>query len=137
MNTTTTPAAMLAAITAALDLDRHTIVFHVVDMGDDSPLAAGSVYDADDLADRSDAFLDLASEYDSTPALDIDSVVTYMLGQGEADAATEAEIDALARFRDSAPAVFDAMLCQYADILASVDNVAVLNPYYYHDDEEA
>ena len=133
---TTTPAAMLAAITAALDLDQHTIVFHIVDMGDDSPLAAGSVMDRDDLLDRSDAFLDLASDYDSAPALDIDSVVTYMLGQGEADAATEAEIDTLVRFRDSAPAVFDDMLRQYADTLASLDCVTVPNPYYQDDEED-
>jgi hypothetical protein len=133
---TTTPAAMLAAIIAALDLEQHTVIFHVIDMGNEKLIASGSVMDADDLADGSDAFLDLASEYDSTPALDIPSVITYMLGTGEADAATEAEIDALTRFRDSAPAVFDDMLDQYADILAGLDCVTVTNPYYFNEEED-
>lgn len=133
MTTTTTPAAaMLAAIIDALGLDDRTIVFH--DM--DGALASGSVLDPDDLADRSDAFLDLAADNDAAPVIDVSEVVTYMIGTGEADSATADDIRTLERFRDSDPRTFAEALGWYADVLAALDCLSVPNPYHIDDSDE-
>lgn len=130
MESSKTPAAMLAEITARLGLEDHTIMFHILDTGYDTALAAGSILCEDDIIERSDAFLDLACEYDSAPALAVWNVTTYMLGHGEADAATDADIDYLARLRDNDRRTFDDMLREHADALASLDDLEIPNPYY-------
>lgn len=130
MNTTTTPAAaMLAAITRALGLEDRTIVFHVLD----DVIASGAVMDRDDLTDSSDAFLDLAADNDSAPVIDVAEVVTYMIGNGEADSATAADIRTLEKFRDSDPRTFRDVLGWHADVLAALDCLSVPNPYYFDD----
>lgn len=135
MDSNKTPAAMLAEITARLGLEDRTIMFHIMDTGYDTALASGSILDMDDITERSDAFLDLALEYDAAPALTVWNITTYMLGSGEADAATEADIDYLARIRDDDRRTFDDMLREYADALASLDDLEVPNPYYTEEDD--
>lgn len=126
MNTNKGPAeAMLSAIIARLDLEHGTVVFHVLD----GRLASGSVLDRERL-EVSDAFLAMADDCDSQPTVTASNVTTYMLGTGETYDATTDDIRYLDALKDSDPDTFDTMLDRYADVLASLDDIELENPYF-------
>lgn len=134
MNITTTKAAadMYAALTKELDLESRTISFHIIN---DDAIAGGMIFDADDLANRSDAWLDLAEACSLDQCVSCD-VVTYTLGRGETWDASPSDVVALDRFRQADPAAWDAMLWEFAEEINSINNLSAENPFYDNETED-
>ena len=129
----TTPEAMLCILTAWMHLNDHTITFHIIG---DQLIAGGLIDEECDLL-QSNAFDSLAYDYPDDPTIFISDVITYQLGSGESDSADMQEVSYLTEALTSHPEVFHAMLNEYADVLAHLEDVEIENPAYDAEDDDA
>ena len=117
-----------------LNLGNHAITFHVVDAGDDILyFRPGIVMTKDDFED-SDAMTDIGTVHDDEAWLEITSVESYMIGDGESDHADYSDIEVLEEVNEDSPEAMEAFLQECADVLATLSDFMVENPEH---DEEA
>lgn len=122
-----------------LHLDTRSIVFHMIDIGDgrlyfrpDMITTPNDFYDSDGLYDLGEACYDERE-------LNVFSVESYMIGNGESDRADYADIEVLEDIADESPRAMVDFLNDIADCLVVLNDVKVENPAYdpdYDDDDD-
>lgn len=128
--------AMRDHLREALFLDRRSIVFHVIDIGD------GHLYFGDDLICThddlydSDIFSDLCERWCDEPVLHVYSVESWMIGTGERERPDSADLETLYEAHEASPAIFDAFLRDQADSLVNLGEYELENHLYEAPDDD-
>lgn len=120
-------------LTRSLDLDRHTVTFHIAEPG---PEFGSGMIDSWENIDMSEAFsLICEKQYDSYNIV-VESVITYQIGSGESDSATWKELKAIEAAYLAAPEAFDAYIAEDAEVLFTLLDKEVENPAYEPDEDD-
>ena len=119
-----------------LDLDKRSIIFHLIDVGDDKPhVGAGIVGCSDDLYDG-DAFFDIGYERSDEKEIEVLSVDTYAIGDGEIENAGIGDREVIEEVITEHEITFDAFIAEYAEFIDSINpKCPVTNPAYDGDEE--
>lgn len=123
---------LLNLLTERLDLSSHTVTFHIID---DDLMAGGLIDDQYDLY-QSDAFDQIADDHPDDELIQIGEVVTYQIGNGESDSATEEELELFWNARYCCPRAWDSLLNEYADVLCSIQDIEIENPAYAPEEDD-
>ena len=120
-----------------LDLDNRSILFHIIDVGDSAlHIGPGMVDTTNDLYD-SDPFWDIEYERSDEPEIEVYSVDSYVLGDGECDHADYFDLDYLADlYQEATVFAFDDFLREYAELLCSYKDATVANSCYEEPEED-
>lgn len=132
-----TPAELYAHLYESLGLSTHTVVFHIVETDNgEFAFGRGSVMDVEPL-NEDDAFNQIADRLYYEPYVYVESAITYMLGDGETEAATCEELAAIEKAFERYPDLFDGMIAEYAEPLYRITDSNVANPAYDEDELDA
>ena len=113
-----------------LDLDNHSLLFGVLDIGDDEPHILPGMFDCSgDLWDDSE-FYDIALSYCNDPEIHVDLLETYMIGNGEAEHAYSGDCEYLADVAKESPSAWNDFLNDIADCLCTLKDFNIENPAY-------
>lgn len=113
-----------------LDLDHHSLIFGVLDIGDDEPHILSGLFDsAGDLWEDSE-FYDIALSYCNDPEIHVDLLETYMIGNSEAEIACSCDCEYLAEVAKESPRAWYAFLRDIADCLCVLKDFDIENPAY-------
>ena len=119
-----------------LNLNDHAITFHVVDAGDDILyFRPGIIMCRDDFED-SDALSDIGTAHYDEREIEIYSVESYMIGEGESDHADYSDIEALEEVNEESPEAMGEFLRDVADVLATISDFKIENPEYEGGEED-
>lgn len=113
-----------------LNLDNHAITFTIVDSEFGTTVESGIVECTGDLCDTD--FTDLCMDYDGE-TVQVYSVESWMVGDGEADHADLADLGLIQAAMDKMPQLFDEFIRDCADNLCSLGDFEFENPYYDDD----
>lgn len=119
-----------ARIWEDLWLDERSLIFCHFDTDYGDAIGSGLVETEDDLYENDEWWEFCYDEVPNIPSVAVDECVTYMLGNGEVDRASEYDLkylnDAIHTYRQT----FWDMLDEYADILSIVLEKEAPNPAY-------
>ena len=125
-----TTKELKARIWEDLDLDNRSIIFCHFDTDYGDGIGSGLVETEDDLYENDEWWEFCYDKVPNIPSVGVDDCVTYMLGNGEADRASEYDLnyfnDAISGYKRT----FWDMLYEYADILSIVLEKEASNPAY-------
>jgi len=119
-----------AHIWTTLHLDTRSIVFHVLELDDGLPYYERDLIDAKDGLYDSDEFFEYAYAHSEDQEIHVDSVVSYMIGDGESELADYGDVEELADIAVESPAAMTAFLSDTADVLAVLRDFDLDNPCY-------
>lgn len=117
-----------------LDLDNRSITFHIVDSEFGLSIGSGIVESSDDLYDTD--FTDTMLDNADAPNIDIYSVESWLLGNGEAEHADCIDCGNLQEAMMKCQSFFDRLIQDLADPLCTVGECTLENPFYEPDDDD-
>ena len=117
-----------------LGLDNRAITFHILDTEFGVSVGSGIVESSDDLYDT-DA-TDMLMDNPDAPFIQVYSVESWMLGNGEADHADSADVELLQSAMEKFNGFFDLFIRELADPLCSLGEFEWENPHYEPDDDD-
>ena len=118
-----------------LNLANRAITFHVVNFSDgDQIIGSGIMASIEDDFD-SEAIADYGCDNDGCPEIEIDSIESWMLGNGESDHADHEDVILLERAMCNKPDLLDEVLRQEADSVASIGACTIDNYWFIDLDE--
>ena len=89
----------------------------------------------DDFED-SDALNDIGTAHYDEREIEIYSVESYMIGEGESDHADYSDVEALEEVNEESPEAMGEFLRDVADVLATISDFKIENPEYEGGEED-
>ena len=117
-----------------LNLDNRSIIFHIIEFND-VYVGSGMIQTTDDLYE-SDLFIEECIDLYYEPEIYVENVSSYILGKGESDHADDGDIVLLQKALQTYESFFDQLICEEADVLCSLSDLALENPHYEEPEEE-
>ena len=116
------------------NLKEKSITFHVIDLADDGKrYVGGGIVDCSGDLYEGDRFFDIGYDREEDAEIEVDSVESFMIGEGEVDHAGIEDAEILEDIINDSPSAFSDFLDKYADCLVSITDFTVENPA--HDGE--
>lgn len=119
-----------------LKLDGHTIIFHMIDVGDEEPHICGGIITGEDDLNDSDAYYDIGYDRCDEKEIEVFEVESLMIGDGEAWDADSGDCEILSQMMREHPIAFDDFIGEFSEALAIIKpNRPLPNPAYDGDED--
>lgn len=119
-----------------LGLANRAITFSVIDVSDDNLYFESGIIDCSGDLWESDALTQIGTVRCDDEMIDVTSVESYMIGDGESEHADYEDLDLLADISEEHRDLFDEFIRQYAEPMASIYDFEVENPEFDGESED-